>query len=327
MRISRSLLALFVITVSILLLTAGCEESTQTKPLTDKVFLSVDFQPNQVLKYQFTAKRDILVDWKPGDADPQSKKKSAESLNMVIVYKPVEVDPYGLTTIEATFESVKASKTGQRNRDAANSLEGKTFTFQISPNGKIKDLTEFRELLVATSKNAMVRGKKIKAPDMLDDVISCQWHLWESAAKIENPAKGIAVGDTWTNQMLIPTTMVIRKARNVTYELTDVNQTDAGNIAVISSTYQPSEETPDIPLPYEGAFKLQGTFGFFRAAFGGYNLLNLEGSGTELYNVDAGRIESSTQNYKTTLKPKKMPLPGAEPIINISQKIEIKLIQ
>lgn len=327
MKSYKLLAALISIACCMLMLTAGCEEAPLKAPAKGKVFLSVDFQPAQALRYRFTSKRDVVIDWKPGETDSKGKKGFSENIDMVVAYEPIEVDPYGLTTVKATFESVNAKKSSGTGRDAANTLTGKSFTFKVNPNGKIQDLTELRELLVKASKAAFRKGKNIKAPDMLDDVIASQWYLWDTAASIKKPAKGIKPGQTWQSRMLIPTTMVIRKGRSVTYKLDKVRQDDTGRIAVISSTYANTEELPDIPLPYEGSFKISGAFGFFRSAFGGYDLISIEGAGEELYNTDAGRIEKSTQQYKVVLKPKKMPLPGANPHIHINQTIVMELIQ
>jgi hypothetical protein len=162
---------------------------------------------------------------------------------------------------------------------------------------------------------------------MLEDVMASQWYLWDSIAGIKKPAKGILPGHTWKSRLLIPTSMILQKARNVTYNLAEVRETEQGLVAVINSTYTTSEEKPESPLPYEGSFRMSGKFGFFRAMFKGLNIVSLEGSGQELYSIDAGRTNSYEQNYNLTLKPNAVPLPGADPVIYIEQKSTMKLLE
>jgi len=156
--------------------------------------------------------------------------------------------------------------------------------------------------------------------------MATQWYLWDSLASIEKPAKGVKVGQTWKSHLLVPTSMVLRIGRDVTYRLAEVSETEHGPVAVINSTYAMSDVKPKVPLPYEGSFRLAGTFGFFRAMFKGLSVTSLEGTGQELFDINNGRVDSREQNYKFTLKPNASPLPGADPIIYIEQKITMRLV-
>lgn len=309
----------------ILLSITGCVEPA---PKGQRVFLNVDFQQGQTLRYKFKSEREIITDWSPGKKDAKSKKKSIETVEMVVAYEPAEVDPYGLTKIKATFESVKASKTGGKGRqgDAVETLKGKSYNFSVGPNGKIHEYDELVELLTTASKAAFRSARSAtKDPDLLDDVLTTQWYLWDSLSSIEKPSEGIKVGQTWKSNMLIPTSMVLRNARDVTYQLAEVLETENGRVAVIKSTYAMSDAPSEVPLPYEGSFRLSGTFGFFRAMFKGLSVKSLEGSGEERFNIDSGRINYSEQNYQVIIKPNAAPLPGADPVIHIDQKIIMKL--
>lgn len=322
MQTQRSLgIALFV--CGTLLSITGCVEPAQKGK---RVFLSVDFKQGQTLRYRFRTEREIITDWAPDKQDDKSKKKSTESVDMVVAYEPVEVDPYGLTKIKVTFESIKAKKTGVRGtqRDAAETLKGKSYSFSVGADGKIHDRSELIKLLTGASKSAFRQGGATKDPDLLDDVLATQWYLWDSLSSINKPSEGLKVGQTWKSHILIPTSMVLRIDRDVTYQLAEVHQTEHGDIAVIKSTYSMSEAKSEALLPYEGSFRLSGAFGFFRAMFKGLSITSLEGGGEELFNIDAGKINSSEQNYKFTLKPNAAPLPGANPIIYIDQKMTMK---
>jgi hypothetical protein len=292
------------------------------------VFLNVDFKQGQTLRYRFNSERTIITDWTPDKQDGKAKKKSTESVEMVVAYESIEVDPYGLTKINAKFESIRARKTGGRGEqsDAVDTLKGKSFSFSVGPDGTIHEHDELVKLLITASKAAFRQGGATKDPDLLDDVLDTQWYLWDSLSSIKKPSEGVKIGQTWKSHILIPTSMVLRIDRDVTYQLAEVRQSEQGQIAVIKSTYAMSEAKSEAPLPYEGSFRLSGTFGFFRAMFKGLSITSLEGEGEELFNVDADRINSSEQNYKFTLEPNASPLPGANPVVYVEQKITMELI-
>src|SRR4030042_3377628 len=66
------------------------------------VFLTVDFQPGQTLRYKFTSKKDITLDWDP-NAGPGARKiqELAEDCEIVVAYTPVAVGPSGVRTVRA----------------------------------------------------------------------------------------------------------------------------------------------------------------------------------------------------------------------------------
>jgi len=309
-----------------MLITAGCVERADTAPKGPAVFLTVDFQQGQTLSYKFVSERKILTNWSPDKNDPKGIKESVESVETVVDYEPLEVNPFGLSKIKATFRTVESKMTGTRGKhtDAVDKLKGKSYTFTVGPDGKIKNRDELMAILKDAAQSAF--RDSTKEPDLLDDVLVTQWYLWDAITSIEKPAQGIKVGQTWKSNLMIPTSMVLRVARDVTYTLAEVRQTETGAVAVFDSTYSKSETKPDAPLPYDKSFRLAGTFGFFRAMFKGFSITSLEGQGQELFDINSGRIISGEQNYKFTLKPNEAPLPGADPVINIEQKITMQLL-
>jgi len=328
------LITLTTITLTVL---AGCNGITGAKkPLsTESTLLTVDFQRGLTLRYKFVSHRDIELDWGPTKSGPKSDKnrvaKSSEAMEMVVAYTPIEVDPYGLTTIKATCKSVKVRRIPRKSRrkDAVKNITGKTFTFTVSPTGKIEDCSQLEALICEIGEKAFQpdskRGK-IKEPDMIDDFIATQWFLWDSVSSIEKPAEGVSVGQTWNSKLPVPNPMVIRKARDVTYTLGEIRQTEKGQLAVIHSSYSPSESILRTwPNPYSGAgmFRMSGTFGFLR----GYKVLDLQGHGEELFNIDAGRTEQYNQQYQVQMEAF-LPLPvSVNPRITIKQKISMQLLE
>ncbi|MEJ2703710.1 MAG: hypothetical protein P8Z79_14835 [Sedimentisphaerales bacterium] len=289
-------------------------------------FLTVDFQPGHTLKYKFVSSRDMTIDLEAAQSVSTSGRRavdtSSESMEMVVSYTPIEIDPYGVTKVKATCESVRVRRSKGPRRDPVQSLPGKTFTFTVGPTGRIEDRSELNELTKEIGKEVFrtgAEGARIKDPDMIADFVATQWFLWDAVASIKEPSKGVAVGDTWTSKLSVPTPMVMRKARNVTYRLDEVRPSEQGRLAVFKSSYQLADSVPnDWPIPYSGKFQVAGTFGFY----GNYRVQDLQGEGEELFDIDAGRIEQYEQEYRLRLKASLIiPLSGVEPRITINQKL------
>jgi len=345
--------ALTIFTVLTLSVLAGCEgavreeePAVEEKQLVavekepavgEKKLLTIDFRKDQTLRYRFVSRRDIEVNWDPTKKRSKRGKehidKSSESMNMVVAYTPIEVDANGLTTIKATCESVKIRRSSRKGRqatkrDAVQNLSGKTFTFTASPTGKIEDYSQLDELIREIGKKAFrpdsKRGK-IKEPDMITDFIATQWFLWDSVSSREKPDEEFSVGQTWKSKLSVPNSMVVRKARDVTYTLDEIRPTEKGRLAVIRSSYSLAESFPrTLPNPYAGAglFQMSGTFGFLR----NYKVLDLQGHGEELFNIDTGRIEQYNQQYQMQMNASLPMGIGTKIRITVQQKLTMQLL-
>ncbi|MBN1393221.1 MAG: hypothetical protein JW947_10525 [Sedimentisphaerales bacterium] len=297
----------------------------------DTELLTVDFNDSQPLRYKFVCSRDIIINWEPSKTspggEPTAQEKFSESLETIVAYTPVEIKPFGLSTIEAKCESAKVRRSRGTKQDAAESFAGKTYRLKVSPAGKIEDHTELEKLIKETGEKAFRpdtgRGR-IKEPDMIGDFIASQWFLWDSVSSIENASKGVSLKQSWQSKLSVPTPMVTRLARDVTYTLEDFREGEKGRLAVISSVYSPAETTPQSwPIPYTGRFQASGTFGFL----GNYKLLELSGNGEELFNIPLGRTERGSQQYKLKLQAS-IPLGiGDNPEITITQNITTELLE
>jgi len=317
--------ALTVLAIVVLSIFAGCNGIAA-----DKQLLTVDFREGQTLQYKFISDRVTKVDWGQTKSTSESNSSNIseyhESMEMLIDYTPVEVNPYGPTTIKATCKSVKVARSkdlgGQAaGKDAVEHLAGKTFTFTVGPSGKIEDYSKLEQLIKEIGKKAFRQDNKqrIKEPDMIGDFIVTQWFLWDSVSSIEGPAEGISAGYSWSSKLSIPTSMVLREARDVTYRLDEIRQSDKGRLAVIRSSYGHAESIPrGLPVPYSGTFQLSGPLGFIRTFSRDLNVLDLQGQGEEIFNIDAGRTEQYNQQYRLQLEAS-LPLPGAKPRITINQ--------
>ena len=320
----------------------GCESSDKAKPASDaakaaqgsRVFFTVDFQLGQTLRYKFTSKKNIAVDWDPNAAAKSNHvQEQSETFEMIVAYTPVEVDPYGVSTVRATVESVRAVRSGgpsARNFgiDAVESAQGKSFTLKVDSRGKIVDAPELTVLIQEMGKQAfraVTAMGRVKEPDMIGDFIASQWFLWDAQSSLERPAEGVAVGQTWRSQLSAPTPMVMRQARRVVYKLDEVRQDADGSWAVITSTYTPADSVPaGWPIPYSGRFQMSGTFGFL----GPYEVLGLEGTGTELFDLKAGRVEQRQEKYVLRVKAGLPPLGiKANPHITIDQTLTMELME
>jgi hypothetical protein len=343
--------ALIIFTAIVLSAIAGCDDAAGEKELVigekepairekepvveEKKLLTVDFQKDRTLRYRFTSTRDIAVDWDPTKSKAKPGKstvdKSSESMNMVIAYTPIETDPCGLTTIKATCESVRIRRKSQKDRraaakDAVQGLSHKTFTFTVSPTGKMVDYSQLDKLIHEIGQKAFrpsTKKGKIKEPDMTSDFIATQWFLWDSVSSREKADEVVSVGQTWKSKLSVPNSMVIRRARDVTYTIDEIRP--KGRLAVIRSSYSLGKSIPRTwPNPYAGAglFQMSGTFGFLRK----YKVLDLQGQGEELFNIDTGRIEQYNQQYEVQLDASLPMGISTKPRITIKQNLTMKIL-
>ncbi|MCK4913424.1 MAG: hypothetical protein KAS69_02360 [Planctomycetes bacterium] len=325
-----TLIATIILGLSIL---AGCNAVGNSAA--NKNLLTVDFQKDNVLKYKFTSQKDITMDWgKVSKGKKQGKNKidkSSETMEMLISYTPTDVNPYGLTTIEAKCESIKVKRSKSKARrssgkDAVETAAGETFTFKIGPTGKIEDYSQLNKLIHKLGKNAFTKRAnrgRVKQPDMIADFIASQWFLWDAVSSIEN-FDGISIGQSWKSKLSAPTPMVMKTARDVTYTLKEIRQTEKGQIAVITSSYSLADSAPqNWPMPYSGKFRMSGMFGFLR----GYKALSLQGKGEELFNIDSGQIEKYNQNYQLQIEAVFPMALGENPKIIIDQTLTMQLIK
>ena len=311
----------------------GCELKTLFEELSgkEKTFLTVDFHEGHTLRYKFTSSREITIDWDPGQENTEQRNsainKSSESVEMVVAYTPKEVDPYGLTIIDANYESVKVKRSDSPQKDAVEYFAGKTTTFTVGPTGKIEDYSQLDSLIKEIGEKAFLpesdRGK-IKQQDMICDFVATQWFMWDAFSSIEKPAEGLRIGQNWTSKLSVPTPMVSRQARQVTYKLEEIRQSEKGQLAVISSSYDKADSVPKSwPVPYFGRFQMSGRFGFLS----NYKFLEINGSGEELFNIDLGRTEEYKQQYEVTIQ-SSIPLGiSGNPVINIEQTITMNILE
>ena len=310
------------------------EAPAQTRtPEKGRVFLTVDFEQGKTLRYRLASRRDVTLDWDPNAGTARNRvEERVEQMETVVAYTPVEVDPYGVSTVRATVESVRASRSGgpaarSQGVDAVESARGKSFLLKVDPRGRIVDANELKALVRQMGERAFQpegKGGRIKNPDMIGDFVAGVWFLWDGAATIPLPAEGLAIGQTWTSQLPVPTPMVMRKARDVTYRFNGIRSGPRGAAAVIEGTYAPAASAPaDWPIPYSGRFRLSGTFGFL----GPYEVLSLEGTGEELYNIAAGRLEQRRQTYTMQIEASVPPMGiEAHPHITIKQTLIAELL-
>jgi hypothetical protein len=339
---------LTVLAVALLASLAGCNGAVEVPKVPalpeGKELFTVEFQQGRTLRYKFVSKRKIRLDWgheqekagRRGGRGAPSKEPTdmSESMSLVVAYTPVKANAYGLTTVRATCEAVEVrrskgkSRSARNSKDAVKSLAGKTFTFTIRPDGRIDDRSQLDQLIREIGQKVFrqtAREARIKEPDMIGDFVATQWFLWDSVSSIESPIEGIAVGQSWQSVLSVPSPMVMRKARDVTYTLKEVRESDKGRIAVIGSSYSHAESVPDgWPVPYMGSFQVSGPFGLLRR----FQIEELNGSGQELFNITAGRAEHYKQDYHMEVSAGLMwPLPGVKPKITIDQTLTMQLLE
>ena len=158
---------------------------------------------------------------------------------------------------------------------------------------------------------------------MISDVVATQWFLWHALASMD--PNGVTSGQSWQSKLSLPTPMVMRKARDVTYTLAQITDTDQGAIAEIHSSFALSQDKAprEWPIPYAGRFRASGPFGFLR----GYANLKCEGTGQERFNLKQGRSLGYDHQYRLEMDAA-LPLFGAmggtSPKIIIRQTLKME---
>lgn len=313
---------------------AGCQESAVTE---QDNWLLVSFEKNVPITYKMVSQRETEFDITTDDPAKKSRPtNSSEKLELVMVYTPIEVDPFGLSTIKAECKSAKVTRAQvsgkQTARDAMETLQGKSFTLKLSPTGNIEDITDLQRIaseLGAASFTANKDVSRIKNPDMINDFLALQEYLWAASSTISNQLE-LKTGDTWQarQSMPWPLPMYPPPTRTTTYTLDSIAAGEEGQPrkAVISSTYELSE-TPveEYIKPYQtGQFQMRGMFGFLR----NFQFKHLEGTGKQVFNMDDGLVESDHQEYLMNVNATFMlPLGNSLPVLTVTQTIDIERIE
>jgi len=295
--------------------------------------LAVEFAPETTLRYRLVSERDITLELKSDDPQMKDKpQKMSEKLELVMAYKPIQVDPFGVTIIEGKCESAKVTRrtftTASSTPDATEKLAGRTYIIKLSPSGKITDYSGMTEVVREVGNLAFTGGntgnQKIKDPDMIFDFIAMQWYLWDAVSTIEKPREGVRKGKTWKTDQLIPLPVPLVAARTTSYTFDGVSETQEGRKAVITSSYELTDEALDNwPSPYGREFTMRGMFGFLR----NYQFKSIQGSGRQIFNIETGTVEKDVQQYKLILNAGfLMPLGTSVPVLTIDQNMMAELL-
>jgi hypothetical protein len=271
---------------------AGC----QTGPRTT---LLVDFPTDAPLKYKMTSQRKVEIRLTGDKPERDQSHTVNESLELVMEYRAVESNPFGISAIEGKCVSAKVQRDSlrgtqpARSADVAQDLAGRTFRFTVSPTGRIEDYSDLDKLVKELGAKSFIEGVKaptrVKDPDMLTDFIAMQWYLWDCSAAVKNPSGGVQAGKDWKAIQLLPLPVPIPVARETTYRLAPTQDPADLKKAVIASTYAISQkEIPNWPTPYEGVFNLKGSL---FAVMRNYRFNTIEGTGTAVMNLEKGVLQ------------------------------------
>ena len=310
---------------------AGCRDSVKSSP---DNWLLVSFEKDVPITYRMVSERETEIDLTSGDPKKKSRPQTTtEKLELVIVYTPVVVDPFGLSTLKVECDSVKVTRSGFSGKksasDAMESLTGKSFTLNLTPTGKMADISDLERIAAELGEDSFSKGRqntRIKNPDMISDFLAMQQYLWGAGSAISNQMD-LKEGDTWQTQQTIPWPVPIYPppGRMTTYTLESIGTEDLSRRATIKSTYAMSE-TPieEYIRPYEeGNFQMRGLFGFLR----NFQFKHIEGTGTQVFNIDDGLVESDRQQYLLDVTASFMlPLGDSLPVLKVDQKILIERI-
>ncbi len=309
-------------------LLAGC------RPAPRGDYMTIDFQPRTPLRYRFVSSREVEILLTAGpDGKKEDAKTSTESIEMVMDISPVQIDPYGLSTLEFTCRDVRVSRTSFSGKglaaDAMESLKGKSYTIRVSPTGQVEELGTFETLLKEIGRKSFVSSaspdQNIKNPDMILDWIFFQYALWDVSASNPKPLAGIRQGSSWQSEQFMPWPAPIRNipSRVTTYTVREISETDTRKTAVIDSRYQLREKPVlNFPMPYEGSFQIKGSlFSVLR----NFRHESIEGSGTQVYNLTDGILQEDRQDYTLVTRADFiLPLGQSLPTLTVRQSITIE---
>ena len=305
----------------------GC---AQVRPTGD--LMVVNFEEGQPLRYRMVSERQILIELTGQGAGQSAPQKMSERLELVMVYDPIEVDPFGLTTLNVRCESATVTRTsfsGRRNVvDAVESLPRMPYTLVLTPTGRLEDESDFYRVIRQLGDEAFAAAGttsgRVKNEDMINDLIAMQRSLWDSIAAIDKPLDGLVVGSQWQTRQLLPwpAPMPHPPTRVTTFTLEAVTEQDEQRTAHISSTYELTDDfIEDLPRAYQGSFQMRGLFGFLRR----YQFESIDGAGEQIFNIDTGILESDQQTYSLRVTADfRLPLGDSKPVLNVDQRISIE---
>ena len=201
-------LRLGLVIVGCLLSLSGCQDSAKSS---QDNWLLVSFEKDVPITYRMVSERETEIDLTTGDPKKKSRPQTTtEKLELVMVYTPVVVDPFGLSTLKVECKSVNVSRSGfsgkKATSDAMESLTVKSYTQDLTPTGKIADISDLERLAAELGKASFStsrRNARIKNPDMIADFLAMQQYLWGVGSAIPNQLD-LKKGDTWQTQQSIP---------------------------------------------------------------------------------------------------------------------------
>lgn len=295
------------------------------------VQISCRFDPNTPLTYEFTSSREIEIQWGASSAsgDPNQSSTISESLVYTVTYQPEQTHVEGLTRLHATCSQARARRSNSvgirraRRPDAAEGLAGQSFDLIVDRRGRLVDASGLEDLLKTLAQDAFrdgPGGSRVKDPEMIYDIVATQGLLWDVAGSKESG--WLRPGGTWSSQQLVPTPMVKRLGRDITYHL----ESREGNGAEIVSTssLSPDKLSQDWPVLYSGTFQVAGTFGFLR----GYQVQGLQGEGVDRLDWETGNLFYSDHRFQWEATANPLPLTTIEanPKLIITQSLKIELL-
>lgn len=297
-------------------------------------YMALDFDAASPLRYRYVSSREVQIVLTSGSAGKkEDSKRSSESIEMVFAIRPVDLNPYGLSTLEFTCESVQIKRSSFSGKasgsDAMQSLQGRSYTLQVSPTGQMELTESFLNTLRLIGQNSFVdkpdSKQRIKDPDMILDWLFFHYTLWDLTASNPKALRGIVAGSNWPSEQFLPWPVPIQNlpSRTLTYTVENIEERQGTRLATVRTQYQLREKPLlNFPMPYEGNYQIRGSlFSVLR----NYRHESLEGTGHLVFNLTDGRLESAEDQYTlVTAADFILPLGDSVPKLTIQQQIRIE---
>jgi hypothetical protein len=298
---SKKLLAAVTLILVVTLLYPGCAPKPEVKPqvtaLSPATYKAVNMY-----------RKDYLFD------QPSSNKRT-EKLTMVsaeLTYRQeaINTDAQRNETDKITIEAVKlhtiSSNTVQVDFDSTRGAEpnnalarlvGQTYTIKISPTGSVLEVSNVQAARDAVKSLPDARF----AERLLSDESIKERH--EILALPDMPLSKLKVHETWSKVVPTPKGTLLPKTFEKSYNVTKIDRTDAGRVALIEMNGTPTSKKAQGESPESSATEVFG------------NLFDSEDtySGNLLVNIDTGKIRRYNEKFESRLTAIEMPKGNEQP--------------
>ncbi len=212
--------------------------------------LALNFEPDQAVSYVVRTEAIKDFEFVQPSANKRDVKQSGTRTELGYTMRVLSVDEKGNATAEIVVDSLKynidskegsgysfdSSKAGDMSKPLANAL-GKSYTVKVTPAGRVS-LIDSSDVISAVKGGQDARIAKSFFGKEAVEIRHSMTALPTSEQKSMKP------GSTWTVEKSSPPGVLAPKTYELVYTLEKVENVDGSDVALITMTAVPGEETP-----------------------------------------------------------------------------------